>query len=217
MVLSPVWKTFRISTSFSIPPPYLSISCSFWQNHLVSIESGSFDGLVHIHSFPLSFFYSTPWNKLSDHNPIWCVLWSSFNHSPCVSFSFFIPLFESQQMDTRTSPINESKTPLTEWDKEGDLSVLKKATESGNVMGCYDTGFVMIQGIGCEEDLKGGLELIAKRGVKHEESGDTSWKSSGSATDVVEPQTMRSRGLSSLSECSFWMMFCVSSFHVWWF
>ena len=70
-------------------------------------------------------------------------------------------------------------------------------------MGCYDVGFVMIQGIGCEEDLK-GLELIAKRGMKHEEeSGNMSWKSSGSVTDAVEPKTMRFRGLSSLSECSF--------------
>ena len=58
-----------------------------------------------------------------------------------------------------TSPIIEARSLLSNGDEAGALAVLRKAAESGNVMACYDAGFMMIQGIGCEKNWRGGLEL----------------------------------------------------------
>ena len=97
---------------------------------------------------------------------------------------------EPQQKKKKLSPIIEAKSLLSNGDEAGALAVLKKAAESGDVMACYDAGFMMIQGIGCDEDWKGGLELMSKGMKLEEKSEDLGWKSYGSATELIEPQTM---------------------------
>ena len=90
------------------------------------------------------------------------------------------------------SPINEAKSLLSNGDAEGALGVLKKAADEGDVMACFDGGFMMIQGIGCEKDVEGGLELM-KKGEKLKEKmkdDDDWWKHDGSVTDVLDEQTM---------------------------
>ena len=87
------------------------------------------------------------------------------------------------------------------------FSVLKEGAENGNVMACFDCGFMMIQGIGCEKNWRGGLELISK-GVKLEkESKDTSWKSDGSISELFEPQSMD-------LVCLFLLMNMVLNYHI---
>ena len=72
----------------------------------------------------------------------------------------------------------------------GAFAVLKKAAKNGDVMACHDAGFMMIQGIGCDKDLRGGLELMSKGTKLEGDSEDLSWKSDGSATELLEPQSM---------------------------
>ncbi len=72
---------------------------------------------------------------------------------------------------------------------------MKEGAESGNVMACYDVGFMMIQGIGCDVDWKGGFEFVSKGSELEEESSDMSWKLDGSATELIEPQSMFRGGL----------------------
>ena len=88
------------------------------------------------------------------------------------------------------SPIAEAKFLYSHGYKRKGIATLKRAATNGDVMACYDYGFMMIQGIGCKKDLKGGLELISKGKKLEEESGDMNWKSNGSITEVFEPQTM---------------------------
>ena len=97
---------------------------------------------------------------------------------------------EPQQKDLGTSPIIEAKSLLSNGDEAGAFAVLKKAAESGDVMACYDAGFIMIQGIGCDKDWRGGLELMGKGMELEEESEGLSWKLCGSATELIEPQSM---------------------------
>ena len=52
-------------------------------------------------------------------------------------------------------------------------------------MACYDCGFMMIQGIGCEKDWEEGLDLMNKGVRLEKESEDMSWKSDGSASDCL--------------------------------
>ena len=102
---------------------------------------------------------------------------------------------QPQQKKQRTSPIIEAKSLLSNGDKEGAFAVLKKAADGGNVMACFDVGFMMIRGIACDVNVEGGLKMIEK-GIElegHEE--DMSWKSDGSATDVIGPQSMDLHGL----------------------
>ena len=97
---------------------------------------------------------------------------------------------EPQQKKQRIFSIIGAKSLLSNGDEAGALAVLKKAAESGDVMACYDAGFMMIQGIGCHKDLRGGLELMSK-GMEFEEGSEgLSWKSCGSATELIEPQSM---------------------------
>ena len=97
--------------------------------------------------------------------------------------------------DTGGSPIIEAKSLLSQGDKAGAFGVLKKGAEHGDVMACYDCGFMMIQGIGCERNREEGFKLISK-GVKLEkESEDMNWKSDGSASELFEPQSMKLSGL----------------------
>ena len=120
-----------------------------------------------------------------------------FHHSPILT-SFhqsLSPSFPSMgnsvsSEDTSTSPIIEAKSLLSNGDKEGAFGVLKKAADGGNVMACFDVGFMMIQGIGCKKNRKRGFGMIDK-GIElkgHEE--DMRWKSDGSATEVIGPQSM---------------------------
>ena len=103
--------------------------------------------------------------------------------------------FEPKQKKQRTSPVIEAKSLLSKGDEEGAFVVLKKAAENGDVMACYDCGFMMVQGIGCEMSWEGGLKLI-KKGMKLErESEGMSWKSYGSASELFETQTMDLSGL----------------------
>ena len=62
--------------------------------------------------------------------------------------------FEPKQKKQRISPIIEAKSLLSEGDVEGAFAVLKKAAEHEDVMACFDCGFMMIQGIGCEKNGK---------------------------------------------------------------
>ena len=116
----------------------------------------------------------------------------SINHS----LPLFLPMsLQPQPKKQRTSPIIEAKSLLSNGDKEGAFGVLKKAADGGNVMACFDVGFMMIQGIGCEQDRGGGFEMFDK-GIElkgHEE--DMRWKSDGSATEVIGPQSMDLNGL----------------------
>ena len=115
-------------------------------------------------------------------------MFSSF-HSSLFIRHFFMSL-QPQQEYSEVSPIIEAKYLLSNGRRARAFAVLKKGAESGNVMACYDAGFMMIQGIGCDKDLRGGLELMSK-GTKLEEGSEgLSWKLCGSATELTEPQSM---------------------------
>ena len=98
---------------------------------------------------------------------------------------------EPQQKKRRIFSIIEAKSLLSNGDEAGAFTVLKEAAESGDVMACYDAGFMMIQGIGCDEDWEGGLELMSRGKKLEEDSEDLSWKSCGSATELIGPQSLR--------------------------
>ena len=98
--------------------------------------------------------------------------------------------FEPQQEHTGISPIIEAKSLLSNGDVAGAFGVLKKGAESGDVMACYDSGFMMIEGIGCGVDWRGGLELMGRGKKLEEETEDMSWKSNGSVSELFEPQSM---------------------------
>ena len=103
--------------------------------------------------------------------------------------------FEPKQEKTEISSIIEAKSLLSSWDATGAFTVLKTGAENGNVMACFDCGFMMIQGIGCKQDWRGGLKLLSKGVELEKESEDMNWKSDGSASELFEPQSMN---LSSL-------------------
>ena len=84
--------------------------------------------------------------------------------------------------------IIEAKSFLSNGDERGAFAVLRKGADGGNVMACYDCGFMMIQRIGYEKKDLRGLELIWKGRKLEEQEGDEGWKSEGSATDALEPQ-----------------------------
>ena len=84
----------------------------------------------------------------------------------------------------------EAKSLLSKGDVEGAFAVLEKAAKNGNVMACYDCGFMMIQEIGCERDWKEGLKLISKGEELEKESSDMNWKSDGSVSELFEQQKM---------------------------
>ena len=98
--------------------------------------------------------------------------------------------FEPQQKKRRTSPIIKAKSLLSNGDEGGAFGVLKKGAESGDVMACYDSGFMMIEGIGCGVDWRGGFELMGRGRELEEETEDMSWKSNGSVSELFEPQSM---------------------------
>ena len=103
--------------------------------------------------------------------------------------------FEPKQEDTGGSPVIEAKSFFSQGDATGAFAVLKKAAENGDVMACFDCGFMMIQGIGCRKNQGGGLKLLYKGMELEKESEDMSWKSDGSASELFEPQSMNLSGL----------------------
>ena len=103
--------------------------------------------------------------------------------------------FEPKQKKQRISPIIEAKSLLSNGDEAGAFVVLKEAAENGDVMSCFDCGFMMIQGIGCEKDWEGGLKLISKGVRLEKQSSKMSWKSDGSVSELFEPQSMNLSGL----------------------
>ena len=98
--------------------------------------------------------------------------------------------FESKQKKQRISPIIEAKSLLLNGDAARAFAVLKEGAENGDVMACYDCGFMMIQGIGCGKNWGGGLELMRKGKDLEEGSSNLSWKSVGSVTELFQPQTI---------------------------
>ena len=114
----------------------------------------------------------------------------SFSHIFFHSFFFFIMSFEPKQEGTGGSPIIEAKSLLSQGDEAGAFDVLKKAAEHEDVMACFDCGFMMIQGIGCRKNWRGGLKMFSKGVRLEKESEDMSWKSDGSASELFEPQSM---------------------------
>ena len=98
--------------------------------------------------------------------------------------------FEPKQQDTGGSPIIEAKALLSQGDTAGAFAVLKEAAEKGDVMACYDCGFMMIQGIGCETNQGGGFKLISKGMKLEKETEDMNWKLNGSVSELFEPQSM---------------------------
>ena len=92
--------------------------------------------------------------------------------------------------NTESSLIIEAKSLLSKGDEAGAFGVLKKGAENRNVMACFDCGFMMIQGIGCEKDWEGGLKLMSKGAEVEKEPSDMDWKSYGSASELFEPQKM---------------------------
>ena len=111
----------------------------------------------------------------------------SINHSLPLSLPMSL---QPQPKKQRTSPIIEAKSLLSNGDKEGAFGVLKKAADGGNVMACFDVGFMMIQGIACEQDRKRGFGMFDKGVELKEHEEDMRWKSDGSATEVIGPQSM---------------------------
>ena len=87
------------------------------------------------------------------------------------------------------SPMIKAKSLFSNGDVEQAFIVLKEASENGDIMACYDCGFMMVQGIGCEKDVK-GFQLMYKGMKLEEQSKDINWKSDGSITELFEPQTL---------------------------
>ena len=102
---------------------------------------------------------------------------------------------QPKQNKQRISLIIEASTLLLNGDERGAFAVLREGADGGNVMACYDCGFMMIQGIGCEEDWEGGLKMIERGRKLEEQEEDEGWKSDGNATDVLGPQSMNLSGL----------------------
>ena len=98
--------------------------------------------------------------------------------------------FEPKQKKQKISSFIEAKSLLSKGDVAEAFAVLKEGTENGNVMSCFDCGFMMIQEIGCEKDWERGLELISKGVELEKESPNMSWKSDGSVFELLEPQSM---------------------------
>ena len=137
-------------------------------------------------------------------------IYASFIISHIFFHSFFLcysmgNTFSSE--DTRGSPIIEAKSLLSQGDEAGAFDVLKKAAEHEDMMACYDCGFMMIQGIGCEKDWEEGLDLMNKGVRLEKESEDMSWKSDGSASDCLNHNQW------ILIFAFWWLLFWITPFH----
>ena len=97
---------------------------------------------------------------------------------------------QQQHINTGTSPIIQAKSLFSNGDLEGALTVVKQAALGGNVMACFDAGFMIIQGVGCEKDWREGIELL-KRGCEIvRDLKDDCWRTDGSVSELFESQTM---------------------------
>ena len=92
--------------------------------------------------------------------------------------------------NTGTSPITQAKSLFSSGDVEGAFTVLKEAALGGNAMACFDAGFMLIQGIGCEKSWKRGWELLKKGWELAKDSKDDCWRTDGSVSELFEPQSM---------------------------
>ncbi len=95
-----------------------------------------------------------------------------------------------QEKKPRISPIIEAKSLLSKGDAEGALTVLREAAFGGNAMGCFDAGFMMIQGIGCEKNLEEGWKLLERGCELVRDSKDDFWRGDGSVSELFEAQSM---------------------------
>ena len=95
----------------------------------------------------------------------------------------------------RTSSTIQAKSLFSKGDVEGAFAVLKEDALGGNAMACFDAGFMMIQGIGCVKDWKGGMELLEKGCSLMKGSKDECWKRDGSVSELFEAQSMNLNGL----------------------
>ena len=102
---------------------------------------------------------------------------------------------KQKQKKQGISPIIKARTLLSSGDMPGALAVLREGAEKGNVMSCYDAGYMMIQGIGCKEDWGAGLDLIKKGRELEKQRKDSEWKSDGSATDAFGSHSMNLKSL----------------------
>ena len=109
--------------------------------------------------------------------------------------------FEPKQEDTGGSPIIEAKSLLLEKHIKKAFAVLKKGAKNGDVMACFDCGFMMIQGIGCEKNLERGLKLMRKGLKLAKKSKEVNWKSDGSVSELFEPQLMNLDCMFLFDEC----------------
>ena len=106
------------------------------------------------------------------------------------------------QKKKNNSPIVKAKSLLSNGEEERAFVVLKEAAERKDVMACYDCGFMMIQGIGCERDWEGGLKMIGKGRKLEKKSDNMSWKSNGSVTELLGPQSMNMKCLFLVFLCA---------------
>jgi len=109
--------------------------------------------------------------------------------------SFIMSSQPQQEINARTSPIIQAKYLFSKGDVEGTFAVLKEGALSGNAMACFDAGLMMIQGIGCGKDLKGGLLLLKKGCEVVKGSKDDCWKGDGSVSELFEGLSMDLGGL----------------------
>ena len=100
-----------------------------------------------------------------------------------------------EEVNTGTSLIKQAKSLFSKGDVKGAFGVLRGAALGGNMMACFDAGFMMIQGIGCERDREGGVELLKKGYSLVRDSKDDCWKEDGSVSELFEPQSMDLSGL----------------------
>ena len=110
-------------------------------------------------------------------------------------FFLFIMSFQSLRKEASTSPIIEAKSFFTKGDVEQAFGVVREGALRGNVMACFDAGFMMIQGIGCEVDWSEGLKLLEKGCSLMRDSKDDCWRRDGSLSELFESQSMNSSGL----------------------
>ena len=90
--------------------------------------------------------------------------------------------------NTETSTIIEAKSLFSNGDVKRAFGVLREAALRGNAMACFDAGFMMIQGIGCVSDQKGGLQLLEKGYKLVRDWKDDCWKGDGSVSELFEAQ-----------------------------
>ena len=99
-------------------------------------------------------------------------------------------MFQPEQKKQRMSCITEAKSLLSKGKEEEAFGVLVRAAWGGDVMACYDSGLMMVQGIGCYQDAAGGIEMLSKWRKLEKESKNTNWKLDGSVTELFEPREL---------------------------